>query len=149
VPRRGRQPHGVIDPDHGARVCGVEGAQCDPQRRIGQQPIAERAGCALGCQDRVDAECPATRRDIREQLVHLGVRGHQRGELVDDHDEPRQRSRGLFHITSTVLGENAFSTPDLGLAGSPPHAPPRGHPGRSRSRRRAGAPRGRRRTGRP
>ena len=62
----------------------------------------------------MDAECAPTRRDIREQLVHLGVSADQRGELVHDHDESRQRPRGLVHISGIVSGEDAFSAPDLG-----------------------------------
>ena len=88
-----REPDGGVVADDVAGVGDVVQAQGEAQVRVGPDVVADDAGRPLRRQDEVHAEAAAALGDADQRRHEVGQLGRERRELVDDHDEARQRRR--------------------------------------------------------
>ncbi len=86
--RERRRP---IVPHHVARLGGVVDPQRDAQVGVGADVVGDHAGRSLGRQHDVHAEAASALGDGHERGQEVGEFVGQRGELVDDHDQPGNR----------------------------------------------------------
>ena len=93
--RRGtRERRRLVVTDDVARVGGVLQPKGQAEVGVGADVVADDAGRALGGQHEVDAEAATALGDADERRDEGRQVGGQGGELVDDHDEARQRRPG-------------------------------------------------------
>ncbi|GAA3304179.1 hypothetical protein GCM10020295_54630 [Streptomyces cinereospinus] len=121
-----RQVEGVRGVQHGARLVGGEGAQAQPVRQVGVQALELAALDALAGQQQVHADGPADPADGQEQVDEVGFGGEQFAELVDHHEQVRQRlqvgallgaQRGVVADVGDVAGVLEHLLAALDLAG--------------------------------
>ena len=98
---RGRQLVRVRDPQHRARLGGRERAQRDAVGQVRVQAAEPALVQPLRRQQQVHAQRPAQPPDRAQELDELRPLREQLGELVDDHEQRRQRrqvaARGAAH----------------------------------------------------
>ena len=85
------------------RVVLIGHPECHSQVRVRAQVVLDHSGRSLGGEDQMQAQGPASLRDVDDPVDELGDFLHEGGELVDDDDERGRRSR--------VAAATACSTP--------------------------------------
>src|SRR5699024_5659783 len=100
---QGRQVKGVRGVEDGAALLLGEGAQPQPVGEVGVQPTQFAALDALAGQQQVDTDAAADAADGQEQLDEVGPGGQQFTELVDDHEQVRQRGQVRVVLTLVLV----------------------------------------------
>ena len=117
-----RQPGGGIGADHRDAVGAIGDPQRDAQRDVREHRVAHDARRPLGAQHEVQPERTAARGEVGEQVVQVGLPGHDGGELVDDDHQTRASPRAeravarasIVDRAHAALGQQPLATQQFG-----------------------------------